>query len=89
MYFLDAIKEIKFNFCILVLFVNNFILGLKIDLRDDPATLRALQADKRTPISKNVGQKMATKTKAYKYLECSALTQQGLSAVCVFKIFFY
>ncbi|KAI1729755.1 ras family domain-containing protein [Ditylenchus destructor] len=57
------------------------LVGTKLDLRDDPATLRALQAEKRTPITRNQGQKVASKIKAYKYLECSALTQHGLGAV--------
>lgn len=52
-----------------------------MDLRDDPVTLRTLLAEKRSPISKSQGQKVATKIKAHKYLECSALTQQGLLTV--------
>uniref|UniRef100_A0A915DGW1 Ras-related C3 botulinum toxin substrate 1 n=1 Tax=Ditylenchus dipsaci TaxID=166011 RepID=A0A915DGW1_9BILA len=57
------------------------LVGTKIDLRDDPATLRALQAEKKSPISKSQGQKVATRIKAHKYLECSALTQAGLGVV--------
>uniref|UniRef100_A0A914IDF0 Uncharacterized protein n=1 Tax=Globodera rostochiensis TaxID=31243 RepID=A0A914IDF0_GLORO len=57
------------------------LVGTKIDLRDDPATLRSLQSEKRSPVTKAQGQKVAARIKAYKYCECSALTQQGLSAV--------
>uniref|UniRef100_A0A1I8BSM2 ATP-cone domain-containing protein n=1 Tax=Meloidogyne hapla TaxID=6305 RepID=A0A1I8BSM2_MELHA len=55
--------------------------GTKIDLRDDPATLRALQNEKKTPITRAVAAKIAAKIKAYAYCECSALTQQGLPGV--------
>ena len=57
------------------------LVGTKLDLRDDPVTLRTLQAEKKTPISKSQGQKVAVKIKAHKYLECSALTQQGLASI--------
>ncbi|CTQ87045.1 Signal recognition particle protein [Caenorhabditis elegans] len=43
--------------------------------------MRALQAEGKSPISKTQGMKMAQKIKAVKYLECSALTQQGLTQV--------
>uniref|UniRef100_A0A914KVS1 Ras-related C3 botulinum toxin substrate 1 n=1 Tax=Meloidogyne incognita TaxID=6306 RepID=A0A914KVS1_MELIC len=58
-----------------------YLLGTKIDLRDDPATLRALQNEKKTVISRAQCQKVAAKIKAYAYCECSALTQQGLPSV--------
>jgi Ras-related C3 botulinum toxin substrate 1 len=57
------------------------LVGTKIDLRDDPGALRSLQSDGKSPITKSQAQKVASRIKAYKYLECSALTQQGLSAV--------
>lgn len=46
------------------------ILGTKIDLRDDPATLRSLQNEKKTPITRTQCQKAAAKIKAYAYCEC-------------------
>jgi len=57
------------------------LVGTKIDLIDDPETIRSLQADRRSPITRNQGQKMSSKIRAYKYLECSALTQNGLGTV--------
>jgi len=57
------------------------LVGTKIDLREDPATLRSLQSEKRSPITKNQGEKASMKIKAYTYVECSALTQQNLPQV--------
>lgn len=57
------------------------LVGTKIDLRDDPITVKNLQHEKKVPITKNQGIKTATKVKAYNYIECSALTQQGLNQV--------
>ena len=60
---------------------NILILGTKLDLRDDPETIRNLQAEGKSPVTKSHGQKCANRIKAVKYLECSALTQHGLSDV--------
>ncbi|CAL2049661.1 hypothetical protein CAEBREN_29392 [Caenorhabditis brenneri] len=57
------------------------LVGTKLDLRDEPEPMRVLQAEGKSPISKAQGLKMAQKIKAVKYLECSALTQQGLTQV--------
>lgn len=57
------------------------LIGTKLDLRDDPETVRNLNADGKQPITKSQGQKMAKRIRAVKYLECSALTQQGLKPV--------
>uniref|UniRef100_A0A1I7T986 Ras-related C3 botulinum toxin substrate 1 n=1 Tax=Caenorhabditis tropicalis TaxID=1561998 RepID=A0A1I7T986_9PELO len=57
------------------------LVGTKLDLRDEPEPMRQLQAEGKSPISKAQGLKMAQKIKAIKYLECSALTQQGLTQV--------
>ena len=57
------------------------LCGTKIDLRDNAETLKALQTDGRAPISRSQGDELAKKIKAYRYLECSALTQSGLRAV--------
>lgn len=55
--------------------------GTKLDLRDNPETLRQLAADGKQPIMKSHAQKTANKIRAVRYLECSALTQQGLKQV--------
>uniref|UniRef100_A0A914DXI5 Uncharacterized protein n=1 Tax=Acrobeloides nanus TaxID=290746 RepID=A0A914DXI5_9BILA len=57
------------------------LVGTKLDLRDDPETIRNLQAEGKSPVTKSHGQKCANRIKAVKYLECSALTQHGLSDV--------
>jgi len=57
------------------------LIGTKLDLRDDPETLRSLAVDGKAPISRSQAQKMANKIRAVRYLECSALTQQGLKQV--------
>ncbi|KAK5967439.1 Rho GTP-binding protein RhoG [Trichostrongylus colubriformis] len=56
------------------------LVGTKLDLRDE-ANPRAGATEDRPPITKSQGQKCAQKIKAVKYLECSALTQQGLKQV--------
>uniref|UniRef100_A0A914DP45 Uncharacterized protein n=1 Tax=Acrobeloides nanus TaxID=290746 RepID=A0A914DP45_9BILA len=57
------------------------LVGNKLDLRDDPETIRKLQTRGKSPVTKSHGQKCANRIKAVKYLECSALTQHGLSDV--------
>lgn len=57
------------------------LVGTKIDLREDKATLQALSENGQTPIKREAGQKLANKIRAVKYLECSALTQRGLKQV--------
>eukprot|EP00051_Salpingoeca_urceolata_P005086 m.70211 g.70211 ORF g.70211 m.70211 type:complete len:194 (+) comp14047_c0_seq2:389-970(+) len=57
------------------------LIGTKSDLRDDAATLQALKAKGHSPITFEQGQKKAQAQGFVKYLECSALTQNGLKAV--------
>ncbi len=57
------------------------LVGTKVDLREDSATVEKLQAKKQTPISFELGLSMVQEINAAKYMECSALTQQGLRAV--------
>uniref|UniRef100_A0A913IBY2 Alpha-1,3/1,6-mannosyltransferase ALG2 n=1 Tax=Strongyloides stercoralis TaxID=6248 RepID=A0A913IBY2_STRER len=57
------------------------LVGTKIDLRDNAEARKALDTDNHLPISRSQGQKMANKIKAIAYLECSALTQQGLRQI--------
>lgn len=64
------------------LFINNKIFeGTKIDLRDDRDTLIALQQAGQSAIKREQGVKLASKIRAVKYMECSALTQRGLKYI--------
>ncbi len=55
------------------------LVGTKIDLRDDKETLESLKGEKLpTP---EMGTKLAEQINAKMYLECSALTQEGLKRV--------
>ncbi|KAF8756019.1 Formate glycerate dehydrogenase catalytic domain-like protein [Rhizoctonia solani] len=57
------------------------LVGTKLDLRDDPATIDKLRDRRMAPISYPQGVQMAKDIGAVKYLECSALTQKGLKTV--------
>ena len=57
------------------------LLGTKVDLRGDRATLDMLTKKQEEVVSKEEGEKMAEILKAAKYLECSALTRVGLKHV--------
>eukprot|EP01092_Planopodium_desertum_P013739 TRINITY_DN6770_c0_g1_i1.p1 TRINITY_DN6770_c0_g1~~TRINITY_DN6770_c0_g1_i1.p1 ORF type:complete len:208 (-),score=13.40 TRINITY_DN6770_c0_g1_i1:49-639(-) len=55
------------------------LVGTKIDLREDKETLEKLKKEKLP--SPDDGQKLASTIGAVAYLECSALTQEGLKKV--------
>ena len=57
------------------------LTGTKLDLREDKETINRLAEKKLAPISHQQGMQLAKEIKAIKYLECSALTQNGLKAV--------
>jgi Ras-related C3 botulinum toxin substrate 1 len=57
------------------------LVGTKLDLRHDPETMKRLQERHLNAKSETDGQEMARRLGAYKYLECSALTQAGLKNV--------
>lgn len=59
-------------------FVKHILVGLKLDLREDPETIRKLKEKKMEPISKERGEELAREIEAVKYFECSALTQNNL-----------
>ena len=65
----------------LTLFYFLYILGTKIDLREDKEALQSLADNGHAPMKREQGQKLANKIRAVKYLECSALTQRGLKQV--------
>jgi len=57
------------------------LVGTKIDLREDSATIKQLISKKQSPITYDQGLQMMQEIGAVKYMECSALTQIGLKAV--------
>ena len=57
------------------------LAGTKIDLREDAKTVSALAERGSVPITPAQGASLAKDIKAAKYLECSALTQQGLKTL--------
>eukprot|EP00727_Mastigamoeba_balamuthi_P006303 m51a1_g2293 putative ras-related c3 botulinum toxin substrate 1 isoform x2 (258) ;mRNA; f:415564-418324 len=57
------------------------LVGTKSDLRNKPANIAVLKSMGQAPITAQQGEEMAKDLKAQKYMECSALTQDGLSAV--------
>jgi len=57
------------------------LVGTKCDLRSKQSAIDNLTASNEEPISIEMGQQMKLEIGAYKYLECSALTQLGLATV--------
>lgn len=59
------------------------LVGTKLDLRDDQDAVKRLAERRHKPISFSEAQGLASDLQAYRYLECSALTQQGLKQASV------
>ena len=57
------------------------LVGTKLDLREDQKTIKRLQTHRQSPITNKQGKKLGEKIGAVKYLECSALTKEGVKAV--------
>lgn len=57
------------------------LVGTKLDLRDDESTREGLRQKKMAPIQYEQAVQVAKDIKAYKYMECSALTQRNLKNV--------
>ncbi len=57
------------------------LVGTKLDLREDAGTIQKLQALGQAPVSTAKGSELAAKINAFKYMECSAMTQLGLKDV--------
>eukprot|EP00835_Amoeboradix_gromovi_P006688 NODE_844_length_3753_cov_0.286535.p2 type:complete len:137 gc:universal NODE_844_length_3753_cov_0.286535:1272-862(-) len=57
------------------------LVGTQVDLRDDAGTIDKLGKQKLKPISNEQGTKLSHDLGLVKYVECSALTQQGLKNV--------
>ena len=54
---------------------------MKKDLRDDPKVLETLEKHLEKPVSYNDGLAAAKKISAYKYLECSSKSGEGVKEV--------
>ena len=57
------------------------IVGTKSDLRTDESTLEAMKKEGKAPITEDEANAMVKDLGAIKFLECSALTRQGLKNV--------
>jgi len=57
------------------------LVGTKLDLRAKPEAIQSLKENNQEPISTKKGEELAKKIGARRYLECSALTQEGLAKV--------
>ncbi|KAM9469668.1 ras homolog family member Ga [Clarias gariepinus] len=57
------------------------LVGTKKDHRQDPEILQKLKEQKLTPVTEQQGRALAREIKAVKYLECSALNQDGVKEV--------
>lgn len=57
------------------------LVACKKDLRNDPRTIEELKKTGQNPVSYEEGLAVAQKIGAYKYLECSAKTQEGVKEV--------
>jgi len=71
------VPEVK-HFCPNVPIV---LVGNKKDLRNDDYTVRELARAKQQPVPKSEGEQMANRIGAKAYLECSALTKEGVREV--------
>ncbi len=57
------------------------LVGTQIDLREDRTTLENLAKAKQKPSTREQGERLAKKIKAFGYVECSAKTRHGLKEV--------
>jgi len=57
------------------------LVGNKKDLRTDQNTIRELARNRQAPVRYEEGQQMANKIGAIRYIECSALTKDGVRKV--------
>jgi len=57
------------------------LIGTKIDLREDQEMIENLKDKGLSPIPATQGEELAAEIKSIKYMECSALTMDGLKEV--------
>lgn len=76
-YFLKWYKEIEQH----APGIPILLVGTKSDLRNVKSAIEQLKKNGQEPITKEQGEHMAAEINAYRYFECSAKTQEGLSLV--------
>jgi len=54
------------------------LVGTKIDLREDEKTLKQLRDNNQSVITRKMGEQLAKEIGAARYIECSALTNEGM-----------
>lgn len=57
------------------------LVANKLDLRNDPETIKSLYLDHKHPVTAQEGREMAQKVGACAFLECSAKTNEGVTEV--------
>lgn len=57
------------------------IVGTKLDTRNDNKIIADLAAKRQQPVTTKRGEVICSELRGFKYLECSALTQEGLKQV--------
>lgn len=57
------------------------LVGLKKDLRDDPAAIEEMRRKSQNFVQPSYGESIARQVGAKRYLECSALTGEGVDDV--------
>ncbi|CAF95379.1 unnamed protein product, partial [Tetraodon nigroviridis] len=57
------------------------LVGTKSDLRSDPDTQKKLKEQNQTPVTHQQGAALARQIQAVRYMECSALNQDGIKDV--------
>ena len=62
---------------------SKILVGTKLDLREDSSALKSLSDQKLAPVPSSHGDKLMKEIKAVKYMECSALTREGLEEIFV------
>lgn len=57
------------------------LVGTKSDLRNDPETQRKLKEQNQSPVTHQQGAALSRQIQAVRYMECSALNQDGIKDV--------
>ncbi|XP_077292878.1 cdc42 homolog [Arctopsyche grandis] len=81
----DSFENVKSKWVPEIAHFNNetpfLLVGTQIDQRDYPEIIHQLWKLKQSVIQPKQGEKLAKELKAVKYVECSALTREGLQDV--------